>query len=190
MFIGRKHEKTLFGFMGLSRGAGTTHMAVSTAAYCSSYRGMKTAYIELSGHNDIENLREYETDTPFNIYGVDYYPGVNDDRIYEILNSDYDCTVMDLGSVSEKKIREFAICDRKILLGIFSPWNERKLLLSLTEILSDKKINSHVSGLIGGSDSIKRDISRKYNIPVRSLPFIPDAFNVRSADRAFFNELM
>ncbi|MCR4946789.1 MAG: hypothetical protein K5929_07605 [Lachnospiraceae bacterium] len=190
MFAGRKQEKIHFGFMGLSRGAGTTHMAVSTAAYCSSYRGMKTAFIELSGHNDIESLREYEASTPFNIYGVDYYPCVNGDTIYEILNSDYDCTVMDLGSVPEKKTREFAICDRKILLGIFSPWNEKKLFLSLDEILSDKKINYRVSGLIGGSDSIKRDVSRKYNIPVRSLPFIPDAFNIRSADRAFFNEII
>ena len=44
--------------------------------------------------------------------------------------------------------------------------------------------------MIGGSDSIKRSISRKYGIPVRSLPFIPDAFNIKASERAFFKEIM
>ena len=176
--------------MGLSRGVGTTHMAVSTAACCCGYSGKKTAFIELSGHNEIENLREYETGTPFNIYGVDYYPDVKSDDIYEILNSDYECTVMDLGCVSDRRIKEFAICDRKYVLGIFSPWNEKTLISEMEKLLSDKKINHNVSLMIGGSDSTKKNISRKYDIPVRSLPFVEDAFNVRSKDRAFFNELM
>ena len=176
--------------MGLARGAGTTHMAVSTATCCCSFSGKKTAFIELSGHNEIENLREYETGTPFNIYGVDYYPNANGDDIYRILNSDYECTVMDLGCVSDKKIREFAICDRKFVLGIFSPWNEKKLISEIYNVLSEEKINSNLSLMIGGSDSTKKSISRKYGIPVRSLPFIADAFNVKPKDRAFFYELM
>ena len=190
MITGRRNEKIRFGFMGLSRGAGTTHMAVSTATCCCNLSGKKTAFVELSGHNEIENLREYETGTPFNIYGVDYFPGVRGDDIYEILNTDYDCIVMDLGCVSDKKIKEFAICDRKFMVGVFSPWNEIYLSEEIENVLSDNKINNNVSAMIGGSDSIKRSISRKYGIPVRSLPFIPDAFNIKASERAFFKEIM
>ena len=97
---------------------------------------------------------------------------------------------MDLGCVSDKKIKEFAICDRKFMVGVFSPWNEIYLSEEIENVLSDNKINNNVSAMIGGSDSIKRSISRKYGIPVRSLPFIPDAFNIKASERAFFKEIM
>ena len=190
MFAGMRKEQIKYGFMGLSHGSGTTHMAISTAVFLSNYKGRKTAFAELSGHNEIDDLREYETDTPFNIYGVDYYPNVCGDSLYTIFNSGYDSIVLDLGCISDRKTNEFSLCDRKFLLGIFSPWNEKKLLLSLDDIINTKKNYYNVSGLIWGSDSIKSHISRSFNIPVRSLPFIADAFNIRSADRAFFNELI
>ena len=190
MFAGRKKEKIRYGFMGLTRGSGTTHMAVSTAFCCSNHFGRKTAFIELSGHNEIENLREFEKGSPFNVFGTDFYPGVTGDELYEILNTDHDCFVMDLGCIEDGRINEFAICDRKFITGIFSPWNEQRLLSIMDEIKSNHKIINNVSGILRGSDRIKKTVEREYGIPVRSLPFIADAFDIKKENRAFFNELL
>ena len=120
------------GFLGISRGYGTTYAAIMCAySLASDYR---VAYIELNNHNSIGNFMQMvkngkdELSVMFPYKGVDFYHRMSYTEFATVYRDDYDYVIMDFG-VFEKKneLAEFYRTSKKFVIASACEWNLKKL---------------------------------------------------------------
>ena len=91
----------MVGVAGSSRGVGTTHFSIMTAAYLSGVLGKKTALLERNDSGDFARIEEVFETHPvlkkngcsFNILEISFIKGAGSHAFSDLANSDFDTAV-------------------------------------------------------------------------------------------------
>lgn len=122
----RRKEKLSIGVLGTERGSGVTHLALAAANYIHSGIGRKTAVLELSGRNELQEFIRKEGNTENELLGVKYFFENEASQVPDLYNLEYEAYVLDLGTDYKTAREEFLRCDTKIVIGSISPWKASK----------------------------------------------------------------
>lgn len=125
-------RQEVIGIIGTHPGVGVTHTAIMLAFYFGGELGRKTAILECNLNQDLELIREaYEwrnnEEGHFCFQNITCYAGVKEEVFPEILCKDYECIIIDFGTVSDWVKREFVRCTKRIVLSGHSAWDLAKL---------------------------------------------------------------
>lgn len=181
------------GIIGACRGTGATHLAVWTANYLTGVRREKTAVLEWNDHEDLIRMGQFcEADlkgsASYGILGVDYYPQAGAREMADCLNGDYRYIIADYGEITGQKLLDCARCDWKVIVGSLSEWQAEAFLEIVQEAGSRDKSWRYAAAF--GSEQSRKEIEKRFRIPVCRIPDSEDAFTVTRADIRFFAKLL
>ncbi len=187
-------RQEVIGIVGTHHGVGVTHTAFMLAFYFGGELGRNTAVLECNTHQDMKLIREaYEWKInekgQFYFQNITCYEGVEKAELLDILAKDYDCIVIDFGTVSDWNQREFLRCTKRIVIGGRSAWDLAKLE-QLTKEHDDLGIGESCLYFIPQTDnktitSISSNLKRIiWTVPVN---YEPTRINEKSY--YFFNKL-
>lgn len=190
-FLTKRNRSSTYiiGVMGLSKGVGTTHIALLLAGFVRSYYGRKTIFLEASGNHDLCLAFDVEDKKKsFTRYGVTYLLEAKKEDIAQTRNTGYDFCVIDLGSKSSFAQAELIRCDIKIIIGGGAPWQQK--MWSIAEELKKEVMDcSSFHFLINFgdiSDKIKRNLSPA---TTHLMPFEPNLYRISDITVHLFYEL-
>lgn len=190
--LARKHkERKTIGFYGVDTGVGTTHLAIAAANYVVNEWGISAAVAELGSRPCIRDMDiDGQGGDHFEIDGVGCYPQMELAQMPQLLNSAYRYLMLDMGC-EESCWQEFLRCDLKYIVASLSPWRIRQ-----AEAFMDLHENEHSKNYftalltVTGSVYEKKKFQRTYHVPVRTIPFIADPFQLEKDQMSFFQELL
>lgn len=183
-------RKESIGILGVQSGVGVTHLGVAMMEYSLRYRRRRTAYVELSGNHEIEQLQDL-AGKKFHYPGhAMFFPNQSDRSPGEWLQSDCDTYIVDGGSDFYRSKNEFMRCDKKLVLMSLSPWKNQEVEQFMTYIYEGEKWGSSVTLLAHlGNKEDKKEFQKKYKIPIYCSPYIEDPFRLKKADIEFLRTL-
>lgn len=181
------------GVCGTASNVGATHLSIALANFLCSKFYSNTAYLEMNGSHEILALAgKKNSDTPFVHQRVTYYPGVTLVQTPKILSCRYKYFVMDFGCPNSHTIREFLQCDLRLIVGYVSPWKVVQLEQFVRKLSGVSQFKEEENVYIGNFMGRKKDleqISKKLNIRMIPMPFLPNPFRVTSSDFGFFETI-
>lgn len=190
-------EKIVIGLMGTHKGVGVTHTGIMIANYLSKWKRYKTAYLEMSGEDDIKYLwHAYEngemssTKRDFQIYHTTYYKNVREQDLIKILNEDYKYFIMDFGAEFSKNEIEFLRCDIKLVLGSLAEWKRHFLF----HFIQNKSLLPGFSQckylIVFGQDKDIRIASRELHVHLDAIGYTPDPFLLDKEDKILLQKII
>lgn len=174
----KESGKTVIGLAGTHAGAGVTHMGIILAAFLRNTCKKKTALIEMSGKHDFDFLQcevlrdhaQYDSGDPFFIENICFYRSIEEKKLVEVLNQDFDYIILDFGTCLQKYKYEFLRCDQKLVMCSMSPWKRGYL----------EKFLQNWEGEAGSEEwkylAVFGLIENKTPVPVTGIGFIPNPF--------------
>ena len=122
----------------MEHGLGTTHISLTLANFICSKQGMKTAYIEFNGTNQISSLNKNQGQKSFSYKGIDFFPNTTVTSLAEILHEDYSYFILDMGVLNTYTIQEFLRCDKPFLVCSQSKWRSTQLEKNLEKLFQNQ----------------------------------------------------
>ena len=83
---------------------------------------MKTAYIELNATNQISSLGKTRAANTFRYKGISFFPNASVTSLTEILRSDFEYFILDMGVLNLHMLQEFLRCDKSFLICSPGKW--------------------------------------------------------------------
>lgn len=188
--IRKLKEKISIGIIGIERGCGATHLAIALANYLQSGMGKKTAFIELSGKNELKEMIQKEGKGKKKLLGVSYFTDINTEKIPEIMNSKYEAFVLDLGSDYTAAREEFLRCDRKIVIGSISPWKIFAYEHFIKNVIVAENYESWEFLVLFANLSDKKKVQKRYEMHLASVPWIENPFYLKKEDIVFLQKII
>lgn len=192
----RKKERKTIGFYGVERGVGTTHLALAAAGYVVNEWGLSAAVIELANYPCIQSLnQDAQTEGHFLADGIGYFPQTISAELPMLLNGAYSYFMLDLGSGADAW-QEFLRCDLRYLVASFSPWRVRKaqefMAAHAQQPGMEQVHQNYFTALLTVTGNVyeKKRFQQTYRVPVRTVPFMTDAFRLGKEQLSFFQELL
>ncbi len=178
------------GILSLSPGSGGMHLAIMLANYATSRKRLKTAVV-LENKKAIECLRKLSgmEEGPVVIQRITFY-SFEEKRISDIMNSGFQMVIFQMNSRKEGYWEEFLRCDKPIVIGKFSEWNEE----GLTSFVEQSR---ELSGfgkwkflhVFGPTDYVMK-LCRDLHITMEKVPWNQDAFSVSRENFSFLESLI
>ncbi|MGN0341975.1 MAG: hypothetical protein ACI4DO_04200 [Roseburia sp.] len=183
-------RKESIGILGVQSGVGVTHLGVAMMEYSLRYRRSRTAYVELSGNHEIEQLQEV-AGRKFHYAGrASFFPNQSGNSPGEWMQTECDTYIVDAGSDFYRSKNEFMRCDRKLVLMSLSPWKNQEVEQFMTYIYKGEKWGNSVTLFAHlGNKKDKKDFQKKYKIPIFCCPYIEDPFHLKKTDVNFLRTL-
>ena len=186
----RLKEKVSIGIIGIGMGCGVTHLTIALANYLQSGMGKKTAVIELSGQNALKDMIQEEGNKRHDLLGIHYFTDVSIGKIAEVINSQYEAFVLDLGGDYAAAREEFLRCDRKIVIGSISPWRITAYERFLKNIIASENYERweflvYLPNLVD-----KKSIQKRYGVNMISVPLIENPFYLKKEDMIFLQKII
>ena len=204
----------MIGAAGLCPSAGVTHFSLLLASYCSGVLRGKTAVLEWNGSGDFARILgardpkhfllpgnpekrpgskkcksdvTFGGDCSFTIMDIILCAEAGSEELFSCKEC-CDYTVIDFGVLREEIRKEWLRCDRHVLLGSLSEWQISSLAGYLAGGMPPEGTEIFVTF---GEEEKRRMTERVFGIPLRRIPFSPDAFTVNAdvleAFRAFLS---
>ena len=150
---------------------------------CSAY-GKRVAVLEWNRHEDFVKLERACTgkvseQKPFRVLNVDYYKAAGVKEWELCMQQPYDHILVDYGDADQKILYECGRCEKRILLGSLTEWQQDAFLVQLQEEKERKRGLSFA--VTFGSEETKENIEKKFRIPLRRIPVSVDAFTIEKA---------
>lgn len=169
------------GIMGAGHGCGVTHFSILLANYIAAVELKKTAVLEWQDHDDFRKmikicLGEKQEKKPSGILGVDYFPQSGEKELAWCMQGQYDCIVMDLGTVRDGKKAEFLQCGRKFFLGALNEWMLNDLSDELGWLEAGKEGWDFLA--VFGSNEARKELKRRFGFSFGNIPYAPDSFSL------------
>ena len=125
-----KNTKLVVGLQGISKGVGTTHIALSFATFFYKWMGLHTCYIQYGDKEGLSSYVAYKKLPKEDELGCVLYQNTlcyfspSKEEYLKIMNKGYECIVIDFPyDLSLEQNYEFLRCDRKFLVCSFKDWN-------------------------------------------------------------------
>lgn len=184
-------KRLVIGFMGTEQGLGTTHLSVSMASYIALTTRKKVLYVELAARGCICDMNpDRESDEEFELDRVVYWPRKLIGDLNQAYSRGYDVIVIDFGERNDWYWNEFVRCDRRFMVGSLVPWRLKNTENFLRMHMHNSFDKSEILLVNGGNKIEKKIISRRYQILVKTIPYIPDPMRPESQWPEFFHELL
>lgn len=192
-------KSRLIGIVGAGRGTGTTHLSILTANYLASCRQRNTALIQWSGRMDLwpvehmlKGCRKRKEDTDleegFRLLEVDYYHRGDAGVLTRCMGLGYEDIVIDFGEMRQQIRTEWLRCGINVVTASLSEWK----LEAFLELLSgeEKRQKGWIYTAAFGSEDTRREIERRFRIPLRRIPLSVDAFSVDRKTMEWFEKIL
>lgn len=184
---------TTLGVMGTGPGTGVTHFSIMLAGYIGSKLRKKVALVELNRSRDFEEIQKaYEGCSDearrFRILDTVYYRSSSGEELTDILNEGYEYVVLDLGWEFSKNETEFLRSSKKIIVGSLCEWKRGRYVKFVEEHKGEDGRWEYLS--MPAMPGEIRDMRYSCGIKIRSIPFEPDPFLIRSQNFGFFHQLI
>ena len=186
----------MVGIAGSSRGVGTTHFSIMTAAYLSGVLGKRTALLERNDSGDFARMEEVleahsvlkNNGRSFNILEISFIKGTGAHAFSDLANSDFDTVVVDFGNNFDAARPEFLLCQRKFLVGSLAEWK----LAAFLELIEGKKRSEGFWEYFAcsGSRELETELKRYPGIVIRRIPRTEDALSVTGEAMDFFGKFL
>ena len=159
---------------------------------CSVY-GKRVAVLEWNIHGDFVNMEKVCTgkvtkQKPFQVLNVDYYKAAGIGEWELCMQLPYEHILVDYGEADQKVLYECGRCEKRILLGSLTEWQQDAFLVQLQEEKERKRGLSFA--VIFGSEETRENIERKFRIPLKRLPVSVDAFTITRAEWYTLKDLL
>jgi len=187
-FFREKGSKTIvIGVIGTHAGTGVTHFSIALANYISSVVAKEVIYLSMDHKKELQNFMGSEQ-KKFEIMGVSYLSDATSIELSEEWNNIYDYMILDMGHNYENNRTEFLRCDKKIIIGSLSPWKKQYYDTIMHSIEVEKNYKNWDYYAIFGIKEDKKEFKKKFDISIRTLPFLEDSFHIKKEQYAFFQE--
>lgn len=182
------------GILGIDKGEGVTSLAVGLASYLQELRFRQTAMVEMNREGEFEEIRDTYfgkecKEAPFEIFKINYYPGVTRNQYARICNMGYDCVVTDFGHDYRNSMEDFLRCDRKIIMGSINLWKYRKYLEFYEYIKNFPGVGTWQFILSGDEEDI-RMIRAKHGIEVMCKQFFINPYHISEIEEAYYKRIL
>lgn len=186
-FYATEKGTKMIGITGAQDGVGVTHFSIALANYAANVLQKKVVYLSLEDKNEIatmltQNQPEYE------FMNVRYCSYVTSIRISELWNEGYDYMILDFGQDYDRHRAEFLRCEKKMILGSLIPWKRSYFCRMMEKIKMETHYKTWDYYALFGIKEDKKEFKIDYGIPLRTLPFIEDPFQIKKETYAFFQE--
>lgn len=180
------------GVCGMEHGIGTTHFALALSNFLCNKLKKRTAYVEMNDTRQIISLVKDESLTSFSYLDIQFYPSAIQSDLPYIFNGHPMYIVMDLGILSSDNYWDFYRCDIKFIIGSFSPWKVDRFHALLESIILQKNTEQEHIMILGnpGIKEISQRFQRKYHLPSFVIPYLPNPFQLTTANCTFFQDVM
>lgn len=192
----RNKERKTIGFYGVDSGVGTTHLALAAASYIVNEWGLPAAVVELADHPCIQNLNpDADMSGHFSVDGVGYFPQTISAQLPMLLNGAYPYLILDLGS-GAGEWQEFLRCDLRYLVASLSPWRVHRaqsfFAARAQQPGMEQMYQNYFTALLTVTGNVyeKKKFQQTYHVPVRTVPFMADPFQLGKEQWSFFQELL
>lgn len=177
------------GFIGTTRGVGTTHYTIMTAGYLSGVLRESCAVLEWNSHGDVGRLGKAclgmtgiaagDLPQPFTVLETDYYQEAGTKELLQCKTSGYQDILVDYGAVEEGNLEEFLRCDRQFLIGSLSEWQVDGFLKNARDLAGQKRYgqNPEICAAFG-SEEIRENAEKLLHCMIRRIPYSADAFEI------------
>jgi hypothetical protein len=171
--------KRTIGLIGVNRGAGVTYTGMLLAYYFSREKGLRTSYLECNSHLDFSLMQEAyewneEDEYSFSLDGITYYKQVTKSQIPDLINSNYDCCIMDFGIDFINARDEFIRCSNKIVVADRAIWNQSKTIEFFKTIVDTRGSMKWICMIPFSNQSEVMELSRIIDKSIDVIPFEPD----------------
>lgn len=182
------------GILGIDKGEGVTALCVGLVTYLHEVKCRKTAMVEMNSEGEFRGIRdtyfgqEYER-TPFEIFKINYYPGVTKSQYVNICNMGYDNIVTDFGNEYRKSMEDFLRCDKKIVLGSINLWKYKKYLEFYEYIKNFPGVGNWLFILSGDEEDL-RHIKAKHEIETLSKEFFANPYHISKKEVEYYEKIL
>lgn len=116
--------RRLIGVVGAHPGAGVTHISLLLSFYLARQTGKSVAFLEYHHHGDcMRYLSRTEEQVSFFQKGkVEFFPGVSQMGLAQLLNDDYEIYVIDFGCEIRECLTEYLHCEDKLVVTQLTEW--------------------------------------------------------------------
>ena len=162
------------GVLGLGPRSGTTHIAVAVSNFLSDEAGLKVVLCEQNRSSDIDalilSLGAGKAEHRYTYHRVTYIAG---DSAQQVLDTDCDCMVFDLGHNFSTALNTFQYCDIRIVVGTDAPWRREEYRI-LEELAAGGTDISNWRLFINLGNRKYIEEKAKYGMITGCFPFEPD----------------
>lgn len=179
--------KKTVGVLGSDRGVGVTQLCIALANFISLESGRKVQLLDVSGTGQLARVPTASNGT---LFGVKYIPDVERKQIPLLMNGYYDYMILDFGSDRAKNYTEFLRCTKKIAVGSFCLWKRRAYDDLMQFIKNETGYTDWEFCELFGKKEDKKEFRKKYGVPLRTIPFLPDPYKQGQEDFLFLKEFI
>lgn len=151
--------------------------------------------IEWNGHGSFEQVERIVHGTagepvcrPWRILGVAYYKEGNSQVLAACMNGTYDEIIIDFGELRPSIRAEWLRCTVQVLTGALSEWKLEAFLELLTE--EEERRNGWIYTAAFGSEDTRKEIEKRFRIPLYRVPPSVDAFSVDKEAMDWFDGIL
>lgn len=177
---------------GTEHGIGATHFSLALSHFLCNKLRKKTAYVEMNGSGQILCYSNGNDTEKFRYMNLTCYPHAIREDLPGILSARYSYIVFDIGVLTSESYWDFYKCDVKFVIGSISPWKRNRfdeLLQSLLYNMNTCQDHVVLLGNLGIKETIKA-FEQYHTISVFAIPFLPNPFQLTTANCTFFQELL
>lgn len=185
--MGKNKRKTVFleaktvGIVSAGRNTGATHLTICLANILCSVRGERVAVLEWNSHQDFMKMEGICTGSlgitkPFQVLGVDYYKEAGIREWELCMQQPYNYVLIDYGEADEQVLYEIGRCERRIMLGSLTEWQQDAFLVQITEEKKWKR--GFAFAVTFGSRETRAEAEKRLRISLHQVPLSVDAFSV------------
>lgn len=167
--------------MSAGQKTGATHLTIWLAnLLCSAY-GKRVAVLEWNVHGDFVIMEKVCTGKvagkkPFRVLNVDYYKAAGIKEWELCMQQPYEHILVDYGEADQEILYECGRCEKRILLGSLTEWQQDAYLVQLQKEKERKRGLSFA--VTFGSEETRENIERKFQISLKRIPVSVDAFTI------------
>lgn len=182
------------GIVGIDKGEGVTSLAVGMSTYLHEARCKKTAMVEMNEDQEFCDIRscyygENYEGNPFELFKVNYYPGVTKGEYARICNMGYDVVITDFGSSYNRIMEDFLRCDKKIVVGSINLWKYRKYLEFMEYVKNFPGMGSWTF-LLSGDEQDIRMIQTKHGTKALEKKFFSNPYVVTQMEAGYYERIL
>lgn len=160
----------------MEHGIGTTHISLTLANFICSKLGIKTAYVEFNGTNQINSLRKTQGNRFFSYKGIDFFPNTSVTSLSEILQENYRYLILDMGVLNTYTAKEFFRCDKQFLVCSPGKWRLPQAKEKIEALFKNQNVQNRVTVIMNLSEeesyfSLFSNAYREVSFPYIANPF-------------------
>lgn len=191
-----RKKTEVIGIAGSGRGVGTTHFSILMANYMTGVLRQQTAVLEWNQSKTFEHMEQVcvsgtsarKKNQIFKVLDVCYLKNAGKQELLYCLNEGFHTIIIDFGSDLQDSESEFFRCDRKLLIGSFTEWQLHGLIAMIAK--RNRKEASLEYFAFFGSKETEREVRKQFQIQIRRIPYLPDAFTITGEAMTFLGEFL